>query len=68
VRRGIFRRFLIFNAFCGFGVVVAVLLLNLVHSAQCNGNVLAIILVTCWNFGMNAHYDWASELSLHDRR
>ena len=59
---GLLRRFLTFNAICGIGLALAVLLLHLFRT--CLGwnlylsNLLAIILVTCWNFGMNARFNW----------
>ena len=57
------RRFLTFNAICGIGIGLAVLLLHLFHSWLAwnlyLSNMLAIILVTFWNYGMNAHFNWA---------
>jgi dolichol-phosphate mannosyltransferase len=59
---GIFRRFLLFNAICGIGIGVAVLLLHLFHTwlgwNLYVSNLLAIILVTIWNFGMNVQLNW----------
>jgi dolichol-phosphate mannosyltransferase len=62
-RRGsVFRRFLLFNAICGIGIGLAVLLLHLFHSwLGWNfylSNLLAIILVTLWNYVMNAQFNW----------
>jgi len=62
-RRGsVFRRFLLFNAICGIGIGLAVLLLHLFHTWLAwniyLSNLFAIILVTCWNFGMNARFNW----------
>jgi len=59
---GVFKRFLVFNAICGIGIGLAVLLLHLFHSFLgwnlYLSNLLAIILVTFWNFGMNAKFNW----------
>lgn len=56
------RRFLLFNAICGIGIGLAVLLLNLFYSGlKWNlylSNLLAIIMVTFWNFGMNTRFNW----------
>lgn len=64
---GIARRFLLFNAICGVGIALAVLLLHLFHSwlgwNLYLSNLLAIILVTCWNFGMSALICWPSTSS-----
>jgi len=58
----LFRRFLTFNAICGIGIGLAVLLLHLFHSwlgwNLYLSNLLAIILVTCWNFAMNVTFNW----------
>ena len=60
--RLLLNRFLAFNAICGIGIGFAVLLLKLFHA--CFGwnlylaNLLAIGMVTLWNFGMNAHFNW----------
>ncbi len=57
------RRFLCFNAICGIGIVVAVLLLHLFHSLLgwnlYLSNMLTIVLVTLWNFGTNARFNWS---------
>jgi dolichol-phosphate mannosyltransferase len=59
---GILCRFLLFNAICGLGIGLAVLLLHLFHTwlgwNRYVSNLLAIILVTCWNFGMNTKFSW----------
>jgi dolichol-phosphate mannosyltransferase len=64
LRSGLLRRFLLFNAICGIGIALAVLLLHLFHTFLgwnlYLSNLLAIILVTCWNFGMNARFNWQS--------
>jgi hypothetical protein len=58
----VFHRFLLFNAICGIGIGLAVLLLHLFHTwlgwNLYLSNMLGIILVTCWNFGMNARFNW----------
>jgi dolichol-phosphate mannosyltransferase len=55
-------RFLLFNAICGIGIGLAVLLLHLFHTwlgwNLYLSNFLAIILVTLWNFRMNAQFTW----------
>jgi dolichol-phosphate mannosyltransferase len=57
-------RFILFNAICGIGIGLAVLLLHLFHSwlgwNVYLSNLLAILLVTCLNFGMNARFNWAA--------
>ena len=66
-RQGVVRRFLLFNAICSLGIGLAVLLLHLFHSGlKWNlylSNLLAIILVTLWNFGMNARFNWTKSLA-----
>ena len=61
-RRSLARRFFLFNAICGIGIGLAVLLLHLFHGwlgwNLYLSNLLAIILVTCWNFVMNARFNW----------
>jgi dolichol-phosphate mannosyltransferase len=56
------RRFLFFNAICGIGILFAVLLLHLFHMRLgwnlYLSNLLTIGLVTLWNFGMNARFNW----------
>jgi putative flippase GtrA len=58
----IFRRFLVFNAICGIGIGLSVLLLHLFHTWRgwnlYLSNLLAILLVTCWNFGLNCTLNW----------
>ncbi len=62
-RNSLLRRFLLFNAICGIGIGIAVLLLHLFHSwlgwNLYLSNLLAIILITLWNFGMNAKFNWS---------
>ena len=66
-RKGIFRRFLLFHAICGVGIGLSVLLLCLFHT--CLGwnlylsNLLAILLVTLWNFSLNARLNWRGSRS-----
>jgi putative flippase GtrA len=62
-RRGTaLRRLLFFNAICGVGIVFAVLLLHFFHAVLgwnlYFSNLLAIGVVTLWNFGMNARFNW----------
>jgi dolichol-phosphate mannosyltransferase len=58
----LFGRFLKFNAICGIGILWAVLLLHFFYSGlNLNlylSNFFAIVLVTCWNFGMNKRFTW----------
>jgi dolichol-phosphate mannosyltransferase len=60
------RRFLFFNAICGLGIVFAVVLLHLFHTLLgwnlYLSNLLTIGLVTLWNFGMNARFNWTMRL------
>jgi dolichol-phosphate mannosyltransferase len=62
---GTARRFLTFNAICGIGIGLAVLLLHLFHGLfgwnMYVSNLLAIIAVTFWNFGMNAKLNWSAK-------
>lgn len=59
---GVFSRLIVFNAICGIGIVLAVMLLHFFHT--CLGwslylsNFLAIVLVTFWNFVVNSRYNW----------
>ena len=61
-KRTVLRRFLTFNAICGIGIGLSVLLLNLLYRvAGLNlylSNLIAIGIVTVWNFGMNAKFNW----------
>jgi len=61
-RKGIFRRFLVFNAICGVGIALAVLLLHLFHTwlgwNLYLSNLFAIILVTVWNYQSNLRFTW----------
>lgn len=61
-RGGVLRRLLFFNAICGVGIFLAILLLHLFHTLLgwnlYLSNLLAIGLVTAWNFGLNARFNW----------
>ena len=56
------RRFFLFNAICGMGIVLAIALLEVFHRwlgwNLYVANLVAIILVTFWNFGINARFNW----------
>ena len=60
--RGRVSRLLKFQAICGAGIGLAVLLLNIFYSyVGMNlyaANLLAILLVTLWNFWLNALFNW----------
>ena len=51
-----------FHAICGIGIVLAVLFLHMFHTwlgfNLYVANLLAIFLVTFWNFWMNASFNW----------
>jgi dolichol-phosphate mannosyltransferase len=59
---GVVRRLLLFNAICGIGIALAVFFLHLFHTwLGINlylANFFAIVLVTLWNFWMNALFNW----------
>jgi len=59
------RRFLLFNAICGVGIGLAVALLHFFHTwlgfNLYLANLLTISVVTLWNFGMNAKFNWVVE-------
>jgi dolichol-phosphate mannosyltransferase len=61
-RRSLACRFLLFNAICGMGIGLAVFLLHLFRSSLglnlYLANLLAIVLVTFWNFALNARLNW----------
>jgi dolichol-phosphate mannosyltransferase len=65
---GWFMRLLRFNAICGVGIALAVLFLNLFHTWMgwnlYLANLIAIVLVTIWNFGMNARFNWRMKSAL----
>ncbi len=60
--RVVLKRLLTFNLICGIGILWAVLLLNLFYRvAGWNlylSNLLAIVIVTLWNFWLNARFNW----------
>jgi len=59
------RRLLRFHAICGAGIGLAVLLLHAGHGVLginlYAANLLAILLVTLWNFWLNARFNWRAE-------
>ncbi len=59
---GRLRRLMIFNVICGAGIMLATGLLHVFHHRLgwniYLGNLTAIILATCWNYGMNARFNW----------
>src|ERR1017187_1450203 len=59
---GVMRRLVRFYAICGIGIGLAVLFLNLFYGwlgfNLYVANFLAIVLVTVWNFWMNAIFNW----------
>jgi len=60
---GLLRRFLMFNCICGVGIGLATVLLRTFHLGfgwnVYISNLLAIGLVTFWNFGINSRFNWA---------
>ena len=60
--RGVARRLVFFNGVCAAGILFAVLLLHFFHTLLgwnlYLSNLLAIGLVTLWNFGINARFNW----------
>ena len=58
----IFRRLLGFSAICGLGLILNVVLLNLMfnllHMNRYVANLIAIAIVTGWNFGLNSKLNW----------
>ena len=59
---GVTQRLWRFHAICGVGIGLAVCFLHLFYRwLGCNlyvANFLAILLVTLWNFGLNARFNW----------
>jgi dolichol-phosphate mannosyltransferase len=59
---GWMRRLVGFHAICGVGIGLAVLFLHLFHTGLglnvYLANLLAILLVTLWNFSINAAFNW----------
>jgi dolichol-phosphate mannosyltransferase len=62
VNGGLLSRLLGFHGICGIGLVLAVFFLNIFHTwlgfNLYISNFVAILLVTLWNFGMNARFNW----------
>lgn len=60
------RRLVRYHAICGIGIGLAVFFLHLFHTwlgfNLYVANFLAIVLVTLWNFWMNALFNWRSKL------
>ena len=65
IRNSLLRRFLLFNVICGIGIGLAVLLLHVFRTwlgwNLYLSNLLAIVVVTFWNFGMNARLNWSMQ-------
>lgn len=59
---GVVRRLICFHAVCGIGIGLAVLFIHLFHFALgfnlYVANLLAILLVTFWNYWINAIFNW----------
>jgi dolichol-phosphate mannosyltransferase len=59
---GFMHRFVGFHAICGIGIALAVLFLHLFHTwfgfNLYVANFIAILLVTLWNFWLNAVFNW----------
>ena len=70
--QGWFQRLLKFNAICAIGIGLAVLLLHLFHTLLgwnlYVSNLLAIVLITGWNFGMNARFNWPKDRNVTNAR
>jgi len=66
-RDGVLCRLLLFNGFCAIGIGLAVFLLHVFHTwlgwNLYLSNLLAIVLVTLWNFEMNARFNWKTDLN-----
>ena len=58
------RRFFTFNAICGGGLLLSLLLLfiqiSILGLNRYLANGIAIVLVTAWNFGMNRAFSWGT--------
>jgi len=58
----VFKRLIKFNAICGIGILLGILLINLFYKTLglnlYLSNLLAIGIVTIWNFGLNIKYNW----------
>ena len=61
-RSGVAARLVRFHAICGAGIGLAVFLLYALYRwlgfSLYAANFLAIALVTLWNFGLNARFNW----------
>ncbi len=61
---GVFGRLWRFYAICGLGIGLAVLGLRFFHAGLgfnlYAANFLAILLVTLWNYGLNARFNWSA--------
>ncbi len=61
----IFKRLIRFNAICGIGILLGILLINLFYKTLglnlYLSNLLAIGIVTAWNFGLNIKYNWIKD-------
>ena len=60
--KAVLRRFMLFNLICGIGILLNVGLLSLLYR-YCGlnlyvSNFLSILMVTVWNFSMNAKFNW----------
>lgn len=64
---GVARRLVRFHAICGIGIGLAVFFLHLFHAwlgfNLYVANFLAIVLVTLWNFWMNALFNWRATVN-----
>jgi dolichol-phosphate mannosyltransferase len=62
---GMASRFLRFNLICFIGIIFSVIMIHLLHVRLGLNlyfvNLFAIGLVTLWNFGMNARFNWRIE-------
>lgn len=65
----VFGRLLRFHLICGIGIGLAVLLLHLFYTrlglSLLVANGIAIVLVTTWNFWMNALFNWRRGNAAH---
>ncbi|MEM0174335.1 MAG: GtrA family protein [Sulfolobaceae archaeon] len=59
------KRLIKFNAICGIGIILGILLINLFYKTLglnlYLSNLLAIGIVTIWNFGLNIKYNWIKD-------
>ena len=65
IRSGWSHRLLGFHFICGFGILLAITLLHVLHFVLgielFVANLLAILIVTVWNFFLNAAFNWRVE-------